>query len=183
MYVYHTSITSSYIIHNYQFISDRQYLSTIFIYLCTSKYIINPSEMDCHVAAPQEIGPFLLNQSLKWSWHHPAGRFHTLTWGTAIDHQMKLGWSCWKESEVSTGNLGSFPPRGSTWLSLFIYHTCWFFLINLRIIFLVFAWLPSRQLQLTISRWNRENRYSLLPHLFLHAMIPQSTHIWCQEMS
>jgi hypothetical protein len=90
MYVYHTSITSSYIIHNYQFINYRQYLSTIYIY--AHQNISSTLPMDCHVAAPQEIGPFLLNQSLKWSWHHPAGRFHTLTWGTAIDHQMKLRW-------------------------------------------------------------------------------------------
>ena len=39
----------------------------------------------------QDVGPFFLNQTLKWSWHHPAGRFHTLTWGTAIDHQMCRG--------------------------------------------------------------------------------------------
>eukprot|EP00434_Breviolum_minutum_P016186 symbB.v1.2.014262.t1/scaffold1023.1/size143418/6 len=38
----------------------------------------------------QDVGPFFLNQTLKWSWHHPAGRFHTLTWGTAIDHQMNI---------------------------------------------------------------------------------------------
>lgn len=41
-------------------------------------------------AVSEETGPFLLNQSLKWSWHHPAGRFHTLTWGTAIDHQRNV---------------------------------------------------------------------------------------------
>ena len=60
------------------------------IYIYAHQNISSTLPMDCHVAEPQESGPFLLNQSLKWSWHHPAGRFHTLTWGTAIDHQMQL---------------------------------------------------------------------------------------------
>jgi len=38
----------------------------------------------------EDSGPFLLNQTLKWSWHHPEGRFHTLTYGTAIDNQMNV---------------------------------------------------------------------------------------------
>lgn len=38
----------------------------------------------------EENAPFLLNETLHWSWHHPEGRFHTLTWGTAIDHQLNI---------------------------------------------------------------------------------------------
>ena len=38
----------------------------------------------------EENGPFFLNQTLSWSWHHPAGRFHTLTYGTAIDNQLNV---------------------------------------------------------------------------------------------
>ncbi|CAJ1428458.1 unnamed protein product [Effrenium voratum] len=37
-----------------------------------------------------EVAPVQMNTSLAWSWHHPAGRFHTLTYGTAIDHQLNV---------------------------------------------------------------------------------------------
>ncbi|CAE7814485.1 unnamed protein product [Symbiodinium sp. CCMP2592] len=36
-------------------------------------------------AVSQNVAPFNLNRSLAWSWHHPEGRFATLTYGTAID--------------------------------------------------------------------------------------------------
>jgi len=36
-------------------------------------------------AVSQNPEPFDVNKSLAWSWHHPKGRFHTLTYGTAID--------------------------------------------------------------------------------------------------
>ena len=41
-------------------------------------------------AVSEETGPFELNESLSWSWHHPKGRFHTLTYGTALDHQLNV---------------------------------------------------------------------------------------------
>ena len=41
-------------------------------------------------AVSEETGPFELNQSLSWSWHHPKGRFHTLTYGTALDNQLNV---------------------------------------------------------------------------------------------
>ena len=41
-------------------------------------------------AVSEDTGPFNLNKSLAWSWHHPKGRFHTLTYGTAVDHQMNF---------------------------------------------------------------------------------------------
>ncbi|CAJ1447357.1 unnamed protein product [Effrenium voratum] len=38
----------------------------------------------------KDVGPFKVNSSLAWSWHHEKGRFHTLTWGTAIDGQQNV---------------------------------------------------------------------------------------------
>ncbi|CAK9052008.1 Uncharacterized protein SCF082_LOCUS28489 [Durusdinium trenchii] len=43
-----------------------------------------------YFAVSEHIGPFDLNNSLSWSWHHPEGRFHTLTWGVNIDHEMNV---------------------------------------------------------------------------------------------
>ncbi|CAJ1453747.1 unnamed protein product [Effrenium voratum] len=31
-----------------------------------------------------------VNTSLAWSWHHPEGRFHTLTFGTVLDHEQNV---------------------------------------------------------------------------------------------
>mmetsp|Transcript_118339 Transcript_118339/g.382015 ORF Transcript_118339/g.382015 Transcript_118339/m.382015 type:complete len:463 (+) Transcript_118339:70-1458(+) len=36
------------------------------------------------------MGPKNLSASLAWSWHHPSGRFHTLTFGTAIDDKKNI---------------------------------------------------------------------------------------------
>jgi len=41
-------------------------------------------------AVSEHNAPFHLNDSLAWSWHHPDGRFHTLTYGTAIDDDMNV---------------------------------------------------------------------------------------------
>ena len=41
-------------------------------------------------AVSEDTGPFNLNETLAWSWHHPQGRFHTLTYGTAVDHKMNF---------------------------------------------------------------------------------------------
>eukprot|EP00435_Cladocopium_sp_Y103_P071276 s534_g37.t1 len=37
-------------------------------------------------AVSEHNAPFRVNDTLAWSWHHPEGRFHTLTYGTAIAH-------------------------------------------------------------------------------------------------
>ncbi|CAL1162531.1 unnamed protein product [Cladocopium goreaui] len=41
-------------------------------------------------AVAEANGPFNLSETLSWSWHHPKGRFHTLTWGTVLDHQLNV---------------------------------------------------------------------------------------------
>ena len=119
---------------------------------------MNPSPVDCRVPEkPQEIGPFLLNQSLKWSWHHPAGRFHTLTWGTAIDHQMKLGNDCPCEID----------------------QLLWFFIIKLYhflgICSMGTMGTKAKKMQLTASEIGKVRIHS--SPLVLYAMIPQPIHV------
>ena len=41
-------------------------------------------------AVAEANGPFNLSETLSRSWHHPKGRFHTLTWGTVLDHQLNV---------------------------------------------------------------------------------------------
>eukprot|EP00435_Cladocopium_sp_Y103_P013568 s560_g3.t1 len=41
-------------------------------------------------AVAEANGPFNLSETLSWSWHHPKGRFHTLTWGTVLDNHLNV---------------------------------------------------------------------------------------------
>lgn len=45
-------------------------------------------------AVSEHNAPFRVNDTLAWSWHHPEGRFHTLTYGTAIDNDLNVYLSC-----------------------------------------------------------------------------------------
>lgn len=45
-------------------------------------------------AVSEHNAPFRVNDTLAWSWHHPEGRFHTLTYGTAIDNDLNVCLSC-----------------------------------------------------------------------------------------
>lgn len=45
-------------------------------------------------AVSENNAPFHVNSSLAWSWHHPEGRFHTLTYGTAVDNDLNVYLTC-----------------------------------------------------------------------------------------
>jgi len=65
-------------------------------------------------------GPRNLPAAFAWSWHHPEGRFHTLPYGTAIDHEKNIylttDTSVWKISPSGTAVWSFYPnlkPKGA----------------------------------------------------------------------